>query len=96
MKKSLLKIVFIVIAIPSIALAQLPVIKAVGGGGRNVNWPLIKKNEGSDGPGYFYNDCAQGVKPFKASSTLAGQGNKNYNVKTPLILRIQNLNILTL
>jgi hypothetical protein len=81
MKKSLLKIVFTVFAIPSIALAQLPVIKAVGGGGRNVNWPLIKKNEGSDGPGYFYNDCAQGVKPTKASSTLAGQGNKNYNVK---------------
>lgn len=75
------KIIYLLLFTSFSSFAQLPVIKAVGGGGRNVNWPLIKKNEGSDGPGYFYNDCAQGVKPSNASSTLAGQGNKNYNVK---------------
>ena len=81
MKKTLSKIVLFVLTIPSIAFAQLPVIRAVGGAGKNINWPQEKKNAGPDGPGYFSNDCAQGVNPTKASSTLAGQGNKNYGVK---------------
>lgn len=81
MKKTLSTFVIAFITIPTISLAQLPVIRAVGGAGKNVNWPLEKKNEDPEGPGYFYNDCAQGVKPIKASSTLAAQGNKNYQVK---------------
>jgi hypothetical protein len=61
--------------------AQLPIVKAVGGEGRNVNWPLIKKNTDPNGPGFFYFDCDQGVIPIKASSTLASQGNFNYRLK---------------
>ena len=81
MIKTLSIFVIALLTIPTISLAQLPVIKAVGGAGKNINWPQEKKNADPDGPGYFYNDCAQGVKPTKASSTLAAQGNKNYNVK---------------
>jgi len=64
------------------ALAQLPVIKAYGGDGRNVNWSEIKRQEDADpdGPGFFYNDCSQGITGKKASSTLAPQGSKSYGI----------------
>lgn len=81
MKQTLAKIALVILTIPTISFAQLPVIRAVGGAGKNVNWPQEKKDADPDGPGYFSNDCSQGVKPTKASSTLAGQGNKNYGVK---------------
>jgi len=61
---------------------ELPVITAIGGGGKNIDWPSIKAEEDADpeGPGFFYRDCAQGVKATNASSTLAAQGAKSYNV----------------
>jgi hypothetical protein len=62
-------------------LAQLPTIRAEGGGGKNVNWPLIKKQSDPEGPGYFYGDCDQEVKGIRASSVLAGQGKKTYGPK---------------
>jgi len=63
--------------------AQLPVVKAKGGDGTNVNWAEIKEKEEAqeDGPGFFYNDCSQGVSPEHASSTLKSQGTKNYSIK---------------
>lgn len=61
--------------------AQLPVVKAKGGDGVAIDWRSIQeKEEGEDGPGFFYNDCAQGVNPVHATSTLKGQGSKNYNI----------------
>lgn len=62
--------------------AQLTVITAIGGGGRNVDWLKEKVNaeKETDGPGFFYSDCAQGVKPQRASSTLTGQGQKSYGI----------------
>lgn len=63
-------------------VAQLPIVTAVGGDGRNVNWPAIKlAEENDDGPGFFYFDCADAVGPLKASSTLASQGGKSYKVE---------------
>lgn len=61
---------------------KLPVVTAVGGEGVNVNWSVIKAEEEKeeDGPGYFYHDCAQGVRPTGASSTLEGQGGKSYGI----------------
>jgi len=62
--------------------AQLPIVKAVGGKGKQIDWASIKaKEEAKDGPGFFYNNCAQGVRPMKASSTLSSQGSKNYSIK---------------
>jgi hypothetical protein len=79
----------IIFSIPLIFLfaitanAKLPVIKAIGGEGQNVDWPAIKHQDDSigDSPGYFYNDCSQGDHPLSASSTLAAQGQKNYSVE---------------
>ncbi len=60
---------------------NLRVVKAFAGAGRNVNWPEIKKEENSqDGPPFFFNDCAQGVTPTQASSTLEAQGGKSYSI----------------
>lgn len=61
---------------------QLPVVKAKGGDGRTIDWRQIqeKANEEEDSPGFFYNDCAQGVMPVHATSTLKGQGSKTYNI----------------
>ncbi|GAB4342958.1 MAG: hypothetical protein OHK0038_22960 [Flammeovirgaceae bacterium] len=64
--------------------ADLPVISASGGGGRNINWQKIKEEEEADkdGPGFFYHDCDGGNVPLKITNTssfLAGQGSKNYN-----------------
>jgi hypothetical protein len=62
-------------------------VKAICGEGTYVNWPEIKtiyeENEMSEGegPGFFYNDCDQGISPLRASSTLANQGKFNYNIK---------------
>lgn len=81
MKKHFTKIVLVLLTIPFISFAQLPIIKAEGGTNRNINWPKIKKEAGTDGPGYFYTDCDQETQPYKASSTLAGQGKKSYGVK---------------
>ena len=73
--------------IPQLAISQIPTIKAIGGEGRNVNWPKIKADTERDekanggGPGFFYSDCDQGVKPQMASSTLANQGKYNYNIR---------------
>ena len=74
MKKTLSKIVLFVLTIPSIAFAQLPVIRAVGGAGKNVNWPQEKKNADPDGPGYFSNDCSQGVSLLKHLQHLLDKG----------------------
>lgn len=63
--------------------AQLPVVQAKGGQGTNVNWAEIKEKEDAvkDGPGFFYNGCAQGVSPEHASSTLESHGSKSYGLK---------------
>ncbi len=72
---------------PILTFSQIPTIKAVGGEGRNVNWPKLKaeveeeEKASGGGPGFFYNDCYQGVIPLRASSTLANQGKYNYNIK---------------
>lgn len=62
--------------------AQLRVVTATAGEGRNVDWASIKKKENSevDGPGFFYNPCSQGVIMKKASSTLAPQGKYSYGI----------------
>lgn len=65
----------------NITFSQIPTIRAIGGNGTVVNWPQLKQNEDPEGPGYFYNDCSQGVEPIGASSTLAPQGSKSYGVK---------------
>ncbi|MFN6039206.1 MAG: NADase-type glycan-binding domain-containing protein [Bacteroidota bacterium] len=60
---------------------QIKTIKAVGGKGKKVDWEEEKRNEDPNGPGYFYNDCAQSLESLKASSTLANQGKFNYKVE---------------
>lgn len=65
----------------SSAFSQLPEIIAVGGGGVEMDWASEEKDSDPDGPGYFYNDCAQGIIPMSASSTLAGQKSKNYEIQ---------------
>jgi len=62
---------------------SLKTIYAVGGDGTNINWPAIKVEEekDSEGPGFFYNDCSQGITVTKASSTLTSQGTKSYGIK---------------
>jgi hypothetical protein len=63
------------------AQTQLSVVKAKGGDGMSIDWRSIQAAENEeDGPDFFYNDCAQGVSPVHASSTLKGQGSKNYNI----------------
>lgn len=81
MKTSL--IYFLVVISQLNLSAQLPVVTAIGGEGTNIDWPSIKVYEdtSSEGPGFFYNDCAQGVNPVKASSTLAAQGGKSYGIE---------------
>src|SRR5205085_4384719 len=61
--------------------AQLPTIVAEGGSDKPLNWPEIKKVDDAekDGPGFFYNDCAQGVGDARASSSLPAQGAKKYS-----------------
>jgi len=60
-------------------LQAQPTIKATGGLGKNINWAQIKKEEESgDVPGFFYNDCAQGVEIVAVSSNLNPQGKNNY------------------
>lgn len=61
---------------------ELPVVVAKGGDGIAIDWRPIKEEEdATDGPGFFYNDCAQGVNPIHATSTLKGQGSKTYNIE---------------
>lgn len=62
--------------------AQLPVIYAEGGDGKNIDWEAVKKQyeedaEEGDAP-FFYNDCAIEFSVTKASSELSPQGKKNY------------------
>jgi len=64
---------------------ELPTVKATGGEGTAIDWPRIKSVADSMDPedagaGFFYDDCAQGVGPDTASSTLAPQGGKNYRL----------------
>ncbi len=68
----------------SVGFSQtIPNVNATGGQGENVNWPTIKKEEeaDTDGPGFFYHDCAQGVELIGVSSELKAQGAKNYSAK---------------
>ena len=69
----------------SLEFAQLPTIKAIGGDGQNVNWNIeyqeYQNEFGDDGPGFINGDCSMGGIPTKASSTLKGQGSKNYSIK---------------
>ncbi len=60
--------------------AQLPTVVAEGGSEKPMNWPEIQKADDADkdGPGFFYNDCAQGVGDARASSFLPTQGTKKY------------------
>ena len=44
-------------------LAQLPTIRAEGGGGKNVNWPLIKKQSDPEGPGIVTKKSTEYVHP---------------------------------
>lgn len=88
MKKNILFIVFLIgWLIPKVGFSQITTIRAVGGGGKNINWPKIKadtereENANGGGPGFFYIVCGQDLKPQRASSTLANQGKYNYNIK---------------
>jgi hypothetical protein len=51
--------------------AQLPTIVAESYGEKYIDWKAEEANVGEGDAGYFYNDCAQGVTPITASSTLA-------------------------
>ncbi len=81
--KSVVSIACICLQLISTA-QELPVVKAIGGGGTKVDWVALEKADlaenGNDGPGYFYSDCSQGTHVLAASSTLAGQGAKNYSL----------------
>ncbi|MEJ6776289.1 MAG: hypothetical protein QNK85_03060 [Crocinitomicaceae bacterium] len=59
---------------------DLPIIKAIGGDGKSIDWEEIEKEnlEGDYGPDYFYNDCAQGIEVLQISSRLSNQGNSSY------------------
>jgi len=88
MRKNILFIISLIgWLIPKVGFSQIPTIRAVGGEGKNINWPKIKadtereEKANGGGAGFFYMDCDQGVKPQRASSTLANQGNYNYNIK---------------
>ena len=84
MKKNNSLFVLILICLaPIFSFSQIPTINAVCGEGKNIDWPSIKIEEekDTDGPGFFYMDCDQGVNPLKASSTLANQGKNNYDIK---------------
>lgn len=62
--------------------AQLPVVQAKGGDGISIDWRAVKeKASAEDGPGFFDSPCAQGTTAMHASSTLKGQGSKNYKVQ---------------
>ena len=82
MKSKSIFILFLLINYFSLS-AQLPVIYSIGGQGTAVDWAEIKRVDEADedGPGFFYQDCAQGLWTIDASSTLASQGNKNYKIK---------------
>ena len=83
MTTTFLQVTLIICLIRLHGLTQsLPIVEATAGDGQNVNWPEIEKKENAekDGPGFFYRDCSQGVQAISASSTLAGQGGKNYAV----------------
>ena len=61
--------------------SNLETVVAEGGDGQNIHWQKIKDAiDPDDELGFFYNDCAQGVTPIRASSTLLTQGSKNYEV----------------
>jgi len=78
-----LKVSLLACLATTFSVAQtLPVVQATGGEGESVNWPQIQKEEDADtnGPGFFYRDCSQGVKVVSASSTLKDQGGKTYGV----------------
>jgi len=82
-KNNSLFLLILICLTPIFSFSQIPSIKAVCGEGKNIDWPSIKIEEekDTDGPGFFYMDCDQGVNPLKASSTLANQGNNNYDIK---------------
>lgn len=60
----------------------LKTIYAIGGAGTNINWPAIKIEEDNiiGGPGFFDNDCSQGIITIKASSSLGAQGSNSYGI----------------
>ncbi len=66
------------------AWAQLPLVKAQCGEGRNIDWPKKHKEHiawlaENDGPNEFVQgNCSQGVLPLRASSVLKPQGSKQY------------------
>ena len=63
---------------------ELPIIQAIGGEGKSIDWEKIEKEnlesqiDGDYGPDYFYNDCAQGVLVTQISSQLSNQGKYSY------------------
>jgi hypothetical protein len=66
--------------ISSNTFAQLPVVQAKGGEGTNITWSDIKKQVESEGNYFFDSNCAQGLSPEHASSTLKGQASKAYGI----------------
>ena len=67
----------------NLLLAQIPKVKAVAVSAQKmVDWKAVEKQYMKEtqgqGPGYFYNDCSQGVEVVNASSTLPNQGVFNY------------------
>jgi hypothetical protein len=77
------KLIFTIIVglIPIITFSQIPTVFAICGEGQDVNWPEIKAEAEKLNDPYFYNDCDQGVKPLRASSTLSKQGKKSFGIK---------------
>lgn len=61
---------------------ELATVHAVSSGEKIIDWTKEKQNYekeyDDDAPEFFYNDCAQGVTPVKASSELTAQGDKSY------------------
>ncbi len=82
-----MKKLIIMLCIAHMSPAQTLIkIKAIGGGGKNINWAKINADNkaiddaNSDGPPSTYDDCSQGVTAVNASSTLPPQGKVNYKI----------------
>ncbi|MEY4573179.1 MAG: hypothetical protein RLZ10_2463 [Bacteroidota bacterium] len=69
---------------------ELLTIYAEGGEGTNYDWEKVRRIESvelresglaQEGYLYYYNDCAQYIETYSASSTLSAMGSKSYDIK---------------